>query len=90
MNIAQIIADLRSERNRIDEAILSLERVAEAGRSSILPPARRRGRPPKRVADQVATFLATNGVGAHPPGPAEPWMPNPQQLAAPEPEGPVD
>lgn len=39
MNIASILAELRSEREQIEEAIISLERLA-AGQG------KRRGRPP--------------------------------------------
>jgi len=39
MDVAKILADLRQEREQIEEAILSLERLA-SGRG------RRRGRPP--------------------------------------------
>ena len=40
MNILQMLEDLRLERQRIDEAILVVERLAAGG-------SRRRGRPPK-------------------------------------------
>lgn len=44
MEIAKILLELRLEREQIEEAILSLERLAE-GRG------RRRGRPPKWMAE---------------------------------------
>ena len=40
MDVETILAELRHERDRIEEAILALERLARTG-------ARRRGRPPK-------------------------------------------
>ncbi len=44
MDVAKILADLRQEREQIEEAILSLERLA-SGRG------RRRGRPPAWMAE---------------------------------------
>jgi len=44
MDVARILAELRLEREQIEEAILSLERLA-SGRG------RRRGRPPKWMAE---------------------------------------
>lgn len=44
MDVAKILAELRLEREQIEEAILSLERLA-TGRG------RRRGRPPKWMAE---------------------------------------
>jgi len=53
MDVAKILADLRQERTQIEEAILSLERLARGrGRRRGRPPAwlaeppKRRGRPP--------------------------------------------
>ena len=43
MNILQMLADLRSERQRLEEAILVIERLGAGG-------AERRGRPPKWMA----------------------------------------
>ena len=43
MNILQMLEELRSERQRLEEAILVIERLAAGG-------ARRRGRPPKWMA----------------------------------------
>jgi hypothetical protein len=47
MDVSKILADLRQEREQIEEAILSLERLA-LGRG------RRRGRPPAWMAVTVA------------------------------------
>ena len=44
MDVSKILADLREERRQIEEAILSLERLAH-GRG------KRRGRPPSWMAD---------------------------------------
>ena len=44
MDVAKILGDLRQERDRLEEAILSLERLA-TGRG------RRRGRPPAWMAE---------------------------------------
>ncbi len=44
MDVSKILAELRLERDQIDEAILSLERLA-ASRG------KRRGRPPKWMAE---------------------------------------
>jgi hypothetical protein len=44
MDVAKILADLRQEREQLEEAILSLERLA-LGRG------RRRGRPPSWMAE---------------------------------------
>ena len=44
MDVAKILAELRQEREQIEEAILSLERLAK-GRG------RRRGRPPAWMAE---------------------------------------
>ena len=52
MDVAKILDDLRKEREQIEEAILTLERLAEGrGKRRGRPPqwlvdARRRGRPP--------------------------------------------
>lgn len=53
MDVTKILADLRQERTQIEEAILSLERLARGrGRRRGRPPAwlaeppKRRGRPP--------------------------------------------
>lgn len=52
MDVAKILAELRQEREQIEEAIISLERLAQArGKRRGRPPAwlseaRKRGRPP--------------------------------------------
>jgi hypothetical protein len=53
MNVAKILAELRQEREQIEEAILSMEQLARSrGRRRGRPPAwianlpRKRGRPP--------------------------------------------
>lgn len=51
MNILQMLEELRSERQRLDEAILVIERLAAGG-------AKRRGRPPK----WMAATKAADGV----------------------------
>jgi len=48
MNIITMLAELRSERERLAEAILVLERLAAGGQ-------RRRGRPPKWMAASAAS-----------------------------------
>jgi hypothetical protein len=53
MDVAKMLADLRQEREQIEEAILSLERLA-TGRG------KRRGRPP--------TWLAEMKKRGRPPG----------------------
>jgi hypothetical protein len=47
MDVAKILAELREERTQIEEAIVSLERLAR-GRG------KRRGRPPSWLADMGA------------------------------------
>ena len=47
MDVTKILAELKSEREQIEEAIVSLERLAR-GRG------RRRGRPPSWMADVTA------------------------------------
>jgi hypothetical protein len=44
MDVSKILAELRIERDQIDEAILSLERLATSR-------GKRRGRPPKWMAE---------------------------------------
>ncbi len=46
MDLHKMIAELQSERDRLDQAILALERLS-AGQ------ARRRGRPPRWLKEQV-------------------------------------
>lgn len=45
MDLEKIIAELRAERNRLEEAILAIERISEA------PGKKRRGRPAKRLTE---------------------------------------
>jgi hypothetical protein len=53
MNLTKILEDLRREREQIDEAILSLERLA-AGSGP------RRGRPPAWLKEQKTRVRAAN------------------------------
>jgi hypothetical protein len=63
MDVLKMLADLRQERQQIEEAILTLERLAQGrGRRRGRPPAwmtavKRRGRPPgsKNKAKESAT-----------------------------------
>ena len=48
MNLVQMLEELRAERQRLEEAILVIERLAAGG-------ARRRGRPPKWMSKATAT-----------------------------------
>jgi hypothetical protein len=60
MDITKILEDLRRERQQLEEAILSLERLAVGGK--------RRGRPPAWiVAAQQTTTAVPRGPG-RPPG----------------------
>ncbi len=54
MNLTKILEELRREREQIDEAILSLERLAAGG-------APRRGRPPAWLKAQKARARPQNG-----------------------------
>jgi hypothetical protein len=47
MNVLNMIAELRAEREQIEHVILTLERIARGG-------AKRRGRPPKWMSDQTS------------------------------------
>ena len=66
MDVTKILAELRQEREQIEEAILSLERLARGrGKRRGRPPAwmvipKRRGRPPgsKNKASAAATKVA--------------------------------
>lgn len=66
MDVAKILAELRLEREQIEEAIISLERLARGrGKRRGRPPAwlamtKRRGRPPgsKNKAQVVKTAVA--------------------------------
>lgn len=55
MNLTKILEDLRREREQIDEAILSLERLA-AGSGP------RRGRPPAWLKEQKNRVRTTNHI----------------------------
>jgi hypothetical protein len=70
MDVAKILTELRQEREQIEEAILSLERLARGrGRRRGRPPAwmseittKRRGRPPgskNKTNKAVTTTMAT-------------------------------
>ena len=56
MDLHKMIAELTAERNRLDEAILALERLS-AGKL------RRRGRPPRWVAEELKHKAAAAGTG---------------------------
>jgi hypothetical protein len=58
MDVSKILTELREERQQIEEAIISLERLAR-GRG------RRRGRPPAWMADVTAPAVKRRG---RPPG----------------------
>jgi hypothetical protein len=72
MDVTKILAELRDERAQIEEAILSLERLAQGrgkrrGRppawlSSEAAPAKRRGRPPGSKNKVAAAGAAAKGV----------------------------
>jgi len=56
MDILKMLADLRAERDRLSEAILTMERLA-AGQG------RRRGRPPNWMKDKFASRKMVTGPG---------------------------
>jgi hypothetical protein len=60
MNLNKILEELRREREQIDEAILSLERLA-AGSGP------RRGRPPAWLKAQKSTKVRPQGSGKEQP-----------------------
>jgi hypothetical protein len=72
MDVSKILAELRDERAQIEEAILSLERLAQgrgrrrgrppAWMSSEAAPAKRRGRPPGSKNKVAAAGAANKGV----------------------------
>jgi hypothetical protein len=73
MDVSKILAELRDERAQIEEAILSLERLAQGrGRRRGRPPAwmsssseatpKRRGRPPGSKNKVAAASAATKGA----------------------------
>jgi hypothetical protein len=59
MDISKILEDLRRERQQLEEAILSLERLAVGGK--------RRGRPPAWIVAAQQQTAAPRGPG-RPPG----------------------
>ena len=59
MDISKILEDLRRERQQLEEAILSLERLAVGGK--------RRGRPPAWIVAAQSQSTAPRGPG-RPPG----------------------
>jgi hypothetical protein len=69
MDVSKILSELREERQQIEEAILSLERLARGrGRRRGRPPAwmsevttKRRGRPPGSK-NKVSTASAAKGT----------------------------
>jgi hypothetical protein len=71
MDVAKILAELRQEREQIEEAILSLERLARGrGRRRGRPPswmteitAKRRGRPPGSKNKSTPKSVGTATIG---------------------------
>lgn len=75
MDVAKILVELRQEREQIEEAILSLERLARGrgrrrGRRRGRPPswmaeitAKRRGRPPGSKNKPTPKSLGTTSIG---------------------------
>jgi hypothetical protein len=59
MDILSILAELRSEKERLEEAILTVERLAVGSMT------KRRGRPPKWLAS-VKAEAGTSGAGESP------------------------
>jgi len=75
MDVSKILAELKAEREQIEEAILSLERLARGrGRRRGRPPAwlagatqeapKRRGRPPGSKNKQPAPAVASAAKGS--------------------------
>jgi DNA invertase Pin-like site-specific DNA recombinase len=70
MDVTKILAELKAEREQIEEAILSLERLAQGrGRRRGRPPSwmsemtvKRRGRPPGSKNKVAANNLVPKGV----------------------------
>lgn len=68
MDVTKILAELRQEREQIEEAIISLERLARArGKRRGRPPAwlaeaKKRGRPPLSTAKPKAGPAAKSAV----------------------------
>ena len=65
LDVDKMLAELRLEREQIEEAILTLERLAR-GRG------RRRGRPPAWLKDAGSAMASENGSGEAPSAPTEP------------------
>lgn len=65
LDVDKMLAELRLEREQIEEAILTLERLAR-GRG------RRRGRPPGWLKDAAAVISSVEDAHAEPTGSAEP------------------
>jgi hypothetical protein len=71
MDVAKILVELRQEREQIEEAILSLERLARGrGRRRGRPPswmaeitAKRRGRPPGSKNKNTAKSIGATTIG---------------------------
>jgi hypothetical protein len=61
MNVLNMIAELRAEREQIEHVILTLERIARGG-------AKRRGRPPKWMSDGHNSAEPTPKRRGRPPG----------------------
>ena len=69
MNLTKILDDLRREREQIDEAILSLERLAAGSPRRGRPPAwlkahQRKGRPPVAAKNSGKSVSANSGKSA--------------------------
>jgi len=70
MDVTKILAELKAEREQIEEAILSLERLAQGrGRRRGRPPSwmsemtvKRRGRPPGSKNKVAANSIAPKGA----------------------------
>jgi hypothetical protein len=52
MNLSKMIAELQAERDRLDEAILALERLSVSN-------SKRRGRPPRWLQEQGETVATS-------------------------------
>jgi hypothetical protein len=62
MDLSKVLSDLRAELANLDAAILSLERLQQEGR--------RRGRPPKALAELTKASRAARKDGAEPDAPS--------------------
>jgi hypothetical protein len=63
MDLSKVLAELRAELENLDAAILSLERLQQESR--------RRGRPPKVLAEVTKASRAARNAGADPGSEAE-------------------